>query len=96
MRGVVALIESAGLGSRHMQFAGDRYDVAPGEEEEHKEEGSKLQMILGVAVVGILSFLFGKFAFTLIPVFIADFFPNGLTAKQDKFYSKVVLNFYYY
>ena len=51
-----------------MQFAGDRYDVTPGEEEDHKEEGSKLQMILGVAVVGILSFLFGKFAFTLIPV----------------------------
>ena len=29
VRGVVALIESAGLGSRHMQFAGDRYDVVP-------------------------------------------------------------------
>ena len=39
-----------------MQFSGDRYDVTPGEEAEHKEEGSRLQMILGVAVVGILSF----------------------------------------
>ncbi len=82
VRGVVALIESAGLGSRHMQFSGDRYDVTPGEEAEHVEEsGSKLQMILGVAVVGILSFLFGKFAFTLIPVFIADFFSKWIDGK---------------
>ncbi|KUF34882.1 MULTISPECIES: DUF1385 domain-containing protein [Lysinibacillus] len=84
VRGVVALIESAGLGSRHMQFAGDRYDVTPGEEEDHKEEGSKLQMILGVAVVGILSFLFGKFAFTLIPVFIADFFSKWIEGKTGQ------------
>ena len=84
IRGIVALIESAGLGSRHMQFSGDRYDVTPGEEEEHKEEGSKLQMILGVAVVGILSFLFGKFAFTLIPVFIADFFSRWIEGKTGQ------------
>ncbi|TDY04452.1 UNVERIFIED_CONTAM: uncharacterized protein YqhQ [Lysinibacillus xylanilyticus] len=84
VRGVVALIESAGLGSRHMQFSGDRYDVTPGEEEENKEEGSRLQMILGVAVVGILSFLFGKFAFTLIPVFIADFFSKWIEGKTGQ------------
>ncbi|MGY3187301.1 DUF1385 domain-containing protein [Lysinibacillus sp. TE18511] len=84
IRGVVALIESAGLGSRHMQFSGDRYDITPGEEEEHKEEGSKLQMMLGVAVVGILSFLFGKFAFTLIPVFIADFFSSWIESKTGQ------------
>ena len=52
-------------------------------------------MILGVAVVGILSFLFGKFAFTLIPVFIADFSQNGLKEKRDKFYWKAVLNYCY-
>ena len=81
VRGVVALIESAGIGSRHMQFSGDRYDVTPGEEEENVEEGSKLQMILGVAVVGVLSFLFGKFAFTLIPVFLAELFSKWVTGK---------------
>lgn len=81
VRGVVALIESAGIGSRHMQFSGDRYDVTPGEEEEIVEEGSKLQMILGVAVVGVLSFLFGKFAFTLIPVFLAELFSKWVTGK---------------
>lgn len=81
VRGVIALIESAGIGSRHMQFSGDRYDVTPGEEEEHVQEGSKLQMILGVAVVGVLSFLFGKFAFTLIPVFLAELFSKWVTGK---------------
>ena len=81
VRGVVALIESAGIGSRHMQFSGDRYDVTPGEEEEIVEESSKLQMILGVAVVGVLSFLFGKFAFTLIPVFLAELFSKWVSGK---------------
>ena len=81
MRGVIALIGSAGIGSRHMQFSGDRYDVTPGEEEEQEEEGSKLQMVLGVAVVGVLSFLFGKFAFTLIPVFLAELFSKWVTGR---------------
>lgn len=73
VRGVVALIESAGFGSRHLQFANERYDVNPGEEEEAmEEEPSKLQMILGVALVGILSFVFAKFVFTLVPMFLAE------------------------
>ena len=84
VRGVVALIESAGIGSRHMQFSGDRYDVTPGEEEDNVEEGSKLQMILGVAVVGVLSFLFGKFAFTLVPVFLAELFSKWVTGKTGQ------------
>ncbi len=72
VRGLVALVESAGLGSKHLTFASDRYDVMPGEEEEKtEEETSKLTMILGVAAVGVLSFVFGKFVFTLFPVFLA-------------------------
>ncbi len=72
VRGIIALIESASIGSRHLTFSSDRYDVEPGEEKkEETEETSKLAMILGVAVVGVLSFLFGKFIFTLVPVFLA-------------------------
>lgn len=82
IRGIVAIIESAANGSKHLQFAGDRYDVNPGEEvEESTEEGSKLQMILGVAAIGVLSFLFGKFIFTLIPVFLAQLFHTWLPGK---------------
>lgn len=85
VRGIVALIESAGIGSRHLTFSSERYDVMPGEEEEQEpEETSKLAMVLGVAAVGILSFLFGKFVFTLVPVFLAEmlqFIAPGKTAQ---------------
>lgn len=87
VRGVVALIESAGFGSRHLQFASERYEVTPGEEEEAEpEETSKLQMILGVAVVGVLSFLFGKFVFTLVPVFLAELFSPWVTSKPGQIF----------
>ena len=85
VRGIVALIESAGIGSRHLTFSSERYDVMPGEEvEARNEETSKLAMVLGVAAVGVLSFLFGKFVFTLVPVFLAQalqFIAPGKTAQ---------------
>ena len=57
LRGIVALIESAGVGSRHLTFSTDRFDVEPGEEkEEEEQETSKLTMVIGVAAVGVLSF----------------------------------------
>jgi uncharacterized protein YqhQ len=74
LRGIIALIESAGFGSRHLEFASARYDVNPGEEEvEDSKESSKLGMILSVAAIGILSFLFSKLIFALTPMFIAEF-----------------------
>jgi len=84
LRGNIALIESAAVGAKHMQFSGDRYDVTPGEEEENKQETSKLQMILGVAVIGVLSFLFGKFVFTLVPVFLAELFKTWVPGKTGQ------------
>lgn len=85
LRGIIAIIESTGVGSRHMQFSGDRYDVTPGEEVvEEEQSGSKLQMILGVAIVGILSFLFGKFVFTLVPVFLAQALATWVPGKTGQ------------
>ncbi|PWI25586.1 DUF1385 domain-containing protein [Kurthia sibirica] len=87
LRGVIALIESAANGSKHLQFASDRYDVTPGEEviEEKKPEGSgKLSLWLGVAAIGVLSFLFGKFLFTMIPVFIAQLFSGIFESKTEQ------------
>ena len=73
VRGIVALIESAGIGSRHLTFSSERYDVSLGKKRKQEaEEPSKLAMVLGVAAVGVLSFLFGKFVFTLVPVFLAE------------------------
>ncbi|MCM3215410.1 DUF1385 domain-containing protein [Niallia taxi] len=75
IRGIVAIIESSGNGTKHLNFSTDRYDVDPSEDIQLEEkEPSKMTMILGVAAIGILSFLFGKFIFTLVPAFLAEFF----------------------
>lgn len=84
VRGVVAIVEAAANGSKHMNFASDRYDVVPGQEVEKVEEVSKIQMVLGVAAIGIISFLFGKFIFTLLPVFLADFFDFLVPSKTGQ------------
>ncbi|MHC5280506.1 DUF1385 domain-containing protein [Listeria kieliensis] len=77
LRGIVALIESSAIGSKHLTFATDRYEEDPNDpvEEQHVEKKeSKLAMWLGVAVIGVLCFIFAKFVMTLIPVFLAQFF----------------------
>jgi uncharacterized protein YqhQ len=72
LRGIIAILEASANGTKHLNFSAERYDVDP-ENDEHIEsrQTSKLAMIFGVAAVGILSFLFAKFIFTLIPVFLA-------------------------
>ncbi|WP_163102623.1 DUF1385 domain-containing protein [Peribacillus alkalitolerans] len=73
LRGIVAIVEASANGSKHLTFSTERFDVDPTEEEQVLEkETSKLSMILGVAAIGVISFLFGKFLFTLIPVFLAN------------------------
>lgn len=73
IRGIAALISASANGSKHLNFSTERYDMEPGEEEDAKEDTtSKLTMILGVAVIGVLSFLFGKLIFTVVPAILAD------------------------
>jgi uncharacterized protein YqhQ len=73
LRGIIAIIEASANGSKHLNFSTERYDVDPKDDEKLKDkEVSKLTMYLGVATIGVISFLFGKFAFTLIPVFLAE------------------------
>jgi len=72
IRGIVGLIDASANGAKHLNFATERYSMES--EEESADSGpSRLTLILGVAVVGVLSFLFGKFVFTLVPVFLAEF-----------------------
>jgi uncharacterized protein YqhQ len=76
IRGIVAILEASANGAKHFQFASERYDLDPKDDDtlnEPKKEESKLSLILSVAVIGVLSFLFGKFLFTIIPVFLANF-----------------------
>ncbi|MGM9932201.1 DUF1385 domain-containing protein [Pradoshia sp.] len=83
LRGIVAIIESSAVGSKHLSFSTDRFDVDPKDDDQivQEEESSKLGMILGVAAVGILSFILGKVLFTLIPVFLAAIFQGVAPAK---------------
>ncbi|MEK3890759.1 DUF1385 domain-containing protein [Bacillus sp. FSL K6-3431] len=72
VRGIVAIIEASANGSQHLTYSTDRYDVDPADDEQIKEEKtSKTTLILSVAAIGVLSFLFSKFIFTLVPVFLA-------------------------
>ena len=86
LRGIIAIIESSAIGSKHLQFSSERFDINPGEETVEEKDGSKLQMILGVALVGVLSFLFGKFIFTLVPVFLAELFEPWISGKYPQIF----------
>ncbi len=87
LRGLVSIIDSSAKGSKHLNYSAEAYaedEVGPEEaakkqekNKDKKEEGWSLGMILGVAVMGILSFIFGKVIFTLVPVFVEDFLFGG-------------------
>ncbi len=63
-----------------MNFSAERFDVNPGEE--IQQDTSKLTMILGVTVVGILSFIFGKLLFTALPAVLAQILFGKLIPNQ--------------
>ncbi|MED1205162.1 DUF1385 domain-containing protein [Heyndrickxia acidicola] len=73
LRGIIAIIEASANGSQHLNFSSERFNVDPLEDDKISEEKpSKATMVLSVAALGVLSFLFGKFIFTLVPVFLAS------------------------
>ncbi|WP_442953846.1 DUF1385 domain-containing protein [Paenibacillus sp. URB8-2] len=81
LRGLVSIIDASAKGSKHLNYSAEAYaedesepeELAKQKKQKGKEEGWSLGMILGVAVMGILSFVFGKVIFTLVPVFVEDF-----------------------
>lgn len=74
IRGIVGIVESAAKGSQHLTYSAEAYaedESGPEEAAKPKEkERWNLTMILGVALVGILSFVVGKLIFTLVPAFV--------------------------
>ncbi|WP_096434699.1 DUF1385 domain-containing protein [Alteribacter populi] len=76
LRGVVAIIEASANGTKHLNFSTERYDVDPSDDDqiETVEQSSKMTMVLGVAAVGVLSFIFGKLVFTALPATLAELF----------------------
>jgi uncharacterized protein YqhQ len=86
VRGIVSLIEASASGAKHLQFASEKYDLDVEETDVGASAGnetsathaqvesreSKLAMIVGVAVVGVLSLIVGKAIFTALPAFLAS------------------------
>lgn len=77
VRGIVALIQSSANGSRHLSFAAERFDLDTEEEgaerepAKKKEQNHSLALILGVAVIGVISLIVGKIIFTGVPALLA-------------------------
>ncbi|WP_430029518.1 DUF1385 domain-containing protein [Paenibacillus turicensis] len=79
IRGIVSIIDSSAKGSKHLNYSAEAMaedETTPEEFAKQKEkEDSKLSltMIVGVAIVGILSFIMGKIIFTLVPAVLEQY-----------------------
>lgn len=97
IRGVVAIIDASGNGTKHLNFSSERYDVDPSEDEEvlGKEEPSKLTLLLGAAAIGVISFAFVKTIFTLLPALAAAslefIFPGHVVQNLIEGFIKLIL-----
>lgn len=94
IRGVVGIVESSAKGSVHLNFSADKYaedEMDDMTEEERAKELAKakkkegkfdLTMILSVAAIGVLSFVFGKLIFTAAPAVVEELlFKNMFESK---------------
>lgn len=75
IRGIVSLIEASATGAKHLQYATEMYEYDEEGTIEPKEEENntgKVQMIVSVAIIGVLSFLVGKIIFTVLPAALAS------------------------
>lgn len=84
LRGNVAILEASVFGMKHMDFAADRYDRNPAEDykiAEEKNSQNTAKVVLSTVIIGILTFLIGKFVLTLVPVFVAEVFSGMITGK---------------
>ncbi|MBP3039770.1 DUF1385 domain-containing protein [Bacillaceae bacterium Marseille-Q3522] len=96
LRGIIAILEASANGSKHLNFSTDRFDVDPEDDGKlQQQESSKLTLWLGVAVVGILSFIAAKVIFTLVPAFMAHFvrpiFPSDFAQVLIESIFKLIL-----
>ncbi|MUG85751.1 DUF1385 domain-containing protein [Paenibacillus timonensis] len=88
IRGIVSIVDSSAKGSKHLNYsaeamADDEMDPEERAKQKEKEEsGFSLTMLLGVAVVGVLSFIVGKLIFTLVPALLEQYLFQHAFASQ--------------
>lgn len=87
IRGIVSIVDASAKGSKHLNYsaealADDETDPEERAKQKEKEESSfSLAMIVGVAVAGVISFIVGKVALTVIPALIEQFLFRGLSVN---------------
>lgn len=90
VRGLVGIIDASAKGSQHLNYSAEIYaedETEGGSKSDDKPSAlSNLSIILGVAIVGILSFIVGKLIFTLVPVFVEHYL------FQNVFENKIMHN----
>lgn len=102
LRGIAAIVEASGIGTKHLNFSSDRYDVDPIDDDKIDSTPPKMALILGVAAVGVLSFLFAQFVFVAVPAWAADvlrpIFPGHImqNAIEDLFKIALLLGYIYF
>lgn len=86
LRGIVALIQASANGVKHLDFASERFDIDPKDDEKiaAEKKESKLVMILGIGLVGVLSFVISKLIFTVTPAIVANFFHTIVPTKTGQ------------
>src|SRR5690625_3755730 len=75
-RVIITFIKASANSVKQLDFAIDRYENDPEDEEKVHEENqtSKLVIILGIGVIGVLSLLASKLIFTVTPAIVSNFF----------------------
>ncbi|RUT36187.1 DUF1385 domain-containing protein [Paenibacillus zeisoli] len=79
LRGIVSIVDASAKGSKHLNYSAEALaddELSPEERAQQKakqESGFSLTMILGVAIMGIISFVFGKVVLTVVPAVIEQF-----------------------
>jgi uncharacterized protein YqhQ len=102
LRGIIAIIEASAKGAQHLNFSAEIYaEDEIGEDKQSKQEEkssvmNSITMFLGVAVIGVLSFLFGKFVFTLVPAALESLlfgnkFENQILHNLIEGFIKIIL-----
>src|SRR5699024_7421338 len=86
LRGIIALIQASANGVKHLDFASERFDIDPKDDKKiaQEKETSKLVMILGIGVIGVLSFIVSKLIFTVTPAIVANFFHSLVPTKTGQ------------
>ncbi|WP_040951382.1 DUF1385 domain-containing protein [Gorillibacterium massiliense] len=88
LRGLVAIVDSAGKGAKHLNFSAEIFaeEESDGTDEPKKETApsmsDRLGLVIGVAAVGVLSFIFGKLIFTLVPMTLEQLLFQGVFKNQ--------------